>query len=106
MNDFDKTMLRIMTVAWFALGCYIGGYNGRKLNPTNAHFEYVNKDNLPDLVFKTGEIYLQKKDGSFVSYDTVLKHGKVRLDSIYKAKQDSLKLNQQNELKGLEEKLK
>ena len=52
--------------------------NPKKLNPTqylspsNAHIEYVNNDSLPDLVYKTGEIYLQTKEGNFVLYENKL----------------------------------
>ena len=66
--------------------------------PKNAHLEYVNKDSLPDLVYKTGEIYLQTKQGNFVSYNQVLKQEKAKLDSIYQAKQDSLKNVYQSKL--------
>lgn len=60
-------------------------------SPTNAHIEYVNNDSLPDLVYKTGEVYLQTKKGNFISYEDALQQQKEKLDSIYQIKQDSLK---------------
>ena len=66
--------------------------------PTNAHLKYINKDSLPDLVYKTGEIYLQTKQGNFVSYNQVLEQEKAKLDSIYQIKQDSLKKIFENKL--------
>ena len=61
-----------------------------KFAPEKARLEYINNDSLPDLVYKEG-IYLQKKDGSFVSYKDVLKQQESKMDSIYQAKRDSLK---------------
>lgn len=61
------------------------------LNPENAHVEFVNNDSLLDIVYKTGEIYLQTKEGNFVSYKNVLQQEKSKLDSAYRAKADSLK---------------
>ena len=69
-----------------------------EIDPTNAKIEYVNNDSLPDLVYPTGEIYLQTKEGTFVSYDEVLKKEKEKLDSIYQLKQDSLKRIYENKL--------
>jgi hypothetical protein len=63
----------------------------QKTNPSQIQIKYVNQDTLPDLVYKTGEIYLQTKEGNFVSYTSIASQEKTRIDSIYKAKQDSIK---------------
>lgn len=55
-----------------------------------AKMRDVNKDGLSDLVYKSGEIYLQTKEGSFISYEILLKEEKAKLDSVYSAKKDSL----------------
>jgi len=60
-------------------------------NPNQIHLKYVNNDSLPDLVYKTGEIFLQTKEGNFVSYDSVRVQEKRKIDSIYQAKEDSIK---------------
>ncbi len=66
--------------------------------PTNAHTEYVNNDTLPDLVYKTGEVYLQTKEGTFVNYNDVLQQEKAKLDSAYQTKKDSLRKVFENKL--------
>lgn len=52
-------------------------------NIKKSKIEYINQDTLPDLILGNGEIYLQKKDGGFVSYESVLREQKTAVkDSI------------------------
>ena len=68
------------------------------INPTKTKITYINSDSLPDLVYNSQEIYLQTKEGKFISYKDVLKQEKAKLDSIYQVKQDSLKKVFENKL--------
>ena len=68
------------------------------INPTKTKITYINSDSLPDLVYNSQEIYLQTKEGKFISYKDVLKQEKSKLDSIYQVKQDSLKKVFENKL--------
>ena len=68
---------------------------------TRSHLEDANNDGLKDLVTKTGEIYLQKKDGSFVSYENFLRQQEFKIDSIYRAKADSANKVYENELEKI-----
>jgi hypothetical protein len=58
--------------------------------PKNIRLKDVNKDGLQDIIYKTGEIYLQTKKGTFVSYDSIVAQEKRRTDSIYKQRKDSI----------------
>jgi len=94
----------------FWIGLMFGGWMGlisgaistqntyKDFIPERTKIEYINSDNLPDLVYKTGEIYLQTKQGNFVSYNEILQKEKAKLDSIYQIKQDSLKRVFENKL--------
>ncbi len=54
--------------------------------------KYVNNDKLVDLVYTDGTTYLQTPEGTFVEYN------KAKVDSIYKAREDSIKQNYNSEL--------
>jgi hypothetical protein len=77
----------------------------KRFQPENAQMKYVNNDTLPDLVYKTGEIYFQRKDGRFESLDSVMKHENIKIDSIYRTKQDSIKNVYRNKYREKDEKL-
>ncbi len=73
-----------------------------------TRIEYVNKDTLPDLVLGNSEIYLQRKDGGFESYKSIVEAEQAKmkdsldnkiknlatertnLDAIYRTKMDSI----------------
>jgi hypothetical protein len=61
-----------------------------QLCPKNITVRDVNNDSLQDLIYKTGEIYLQQKDGQFISYDSLVKQEKANIDAKYKITQDSI----------------
>ncbi|MGV8162616.1 MAG: hypothetical protein ACP5N2_04765 [Candidatus Nanoarchaeia archaeon] len=61
-----------------------------QLSPKNIILQDVNGDNLQDLIYKTGGIYLQQKNGKFVSYESVVKQEKANIDTKYKITQDSI----------------
>lgn len=98
-NIVGTTLIGIIALASLFVGNNIGVKQGKKyLAPTNASLEDKNNDSLPDLVYKTGEIYFQTKEGNFVSYEEVLKQEKAKIDSTYKAEADSLKKVFENKL--------
>lgn len=117
MTDENSIKKQMQNIAKNGLLLFVGGVvisiprtidtiytNGKKYyTPTNAHTEYINNDSLPDLVYKTGEIFLQTKEGNFVSYENMLNKEKLKIDSLYQVKQDSLKKvygsNLENEVK-------
>ena len=76
-------------------------YLNARYSPRNIEIRDVNKDNLPDLIYKpfrtgwgiTGkeEIFLQTKNSEFVSYTDAIKQEKARLDLEFREKQDSIK---------------
>ncbi len=102
-NEMEMITFGFMIGA-MVFGLFLGGttkhFQAKYENtiPTNAHMEYINKDSLPDLVYPTGETYLQTKEGNFISYNEILQQEKSKLDSIYQAKQDSLKRVYENKL--------
>ncbi|MGV8161972.1 MAG: hypothetical protein ACP5N2_01405 [Candidatus Nanoarchaeia archaeon] len=55
---------------------------------------YINDDSLIDLDYGAGKIYLQTIDGKFVEYNQKM------VDSIYYAKQESIKLDYENKMKA------
>lgn len=73
-------------------------YVNKDLLPTNAKAQYVNKDNLIDLVYKNGDVYLQTPEGTFISYENMIQKEKEKIDSLYQVKTDSLKRIFENKL--------
>jgi hypothetical protein len=39
--------------------------------PINIRLKDVNKDGLQDIIYNSGEIYLQTRKGTFISYDSM-----------------------------------
>lgn len=108
--ETNKETKNVAISSLFILGAWVGFTIGTirenvkynkvigDLNPKNIHIQYINNDDLHDLIYKTGEIYLQTKEGKFVSYNEVLEKEKHKLDSIYHVKKDSIKNVFENKL--------
>lgn len=61
-----------------------------------SRIAYVNKDTLPDLILGNGKIYLQKKEGGFVSYESFIQEQKNHVKDSIESKIEDLATQRTN----------